>query len=274
MSNLTQIKLIASDLDHTLLTEDGQLPPDFYTTIRQVHAAGIHFVAASGRPLYTLRPMFEPVKDCVSLVAENGAVVIRDGEMVYSQFIPKADYVRLINYTHAQKLGIPILCALDSAYVGPDGAAHTEFLGRFFKRLEVVDDLRNLDVQLAKYTVFYPEKQTYDVFEPDYATPLAADFHVTIGGDYFLDIMHKVVNKGHALTELGNLLAVTPAEMVAFGDNLNDTEMLQLAGHAYIVAAATDKLMPYATARIGSNSDYAVATMIQEILANGGQINE
>ncbi|WP_054714106.1 HAD family hydrolase [Lacticaseibacillus manihotivorans] len=100
---MTEIKLIASDLDHTLLDEAGHLPPNFYDTIRAVHDAGMHFVAASGRPLYTLKPMFAPVADVVSLVAENGAVVVRDGEMVYAQFIPKADYVRLTNYTYAKK---------------------------------------------------------------------------------------------------------------------------------------------------------------------------
>ncbi len=271
MSTLTQIKLIASDLDHTLLTDAGELPPHFLDTIRRIHNSGIHFVAASGRPLYTLKPMFQPVKDCLSLIAENGAVVMRDGEIVHTQFIPKADYVHLIHYTQNQGLGEPLLCALDTAYIGESAASHADFLRRFFKKLEIVPDLTSLDVPVAKYTVFFPGKDTYRVFDDDYAKPLANEFHVTIGGDYFLDIMHKLVNKGNSLRELGLKLGAQPEEMVAFGDNLNDTEMLQTVGHSFIVEAAHARLEPYAT-RIGSNADYAVAQKIDEILANGGEL--
>ena len=272
MSALTEIKLIASDLDHTLLDEAGHLPPNFYDTIRAVHHAGMHFVAASGRPLYTLKPMFAPVADVVSLVAENGAVVVRDGEMVYSQFIPKADYVRLTNYTYAKKLGEPILCALDTAYIAKSAAQYRDYLGQFFAKLEVVDDLTQVDAQVAKYSVYFPGGETYDIFEPDYATPFKDEFHVTIGGDYFLDMMHADVDKGHALTELGKLIDVTPDEMVTFGDNLNDTEMLAIAGHSFVMQAGQAELDQVADERIGSNSDYAVQTKINEILKKGGQL--
>ncbi|WP_461214303.1 HAD family hydrolase [Lacticaseibacillus sp. GG6-2] len=269
---MTQIKLIASDLDHTLLTDAGELPPHFLDTIRRVHDAGIHFVAASGRPLYTLKPMFEPAKDYLSLLAENGAVVMRDGEIVHTQFIPKADYVHLIHYTQNQGLGEPLLCALDTAYIGESAAEHADFLRQFFMKLKIVPDLTALDVPVAKYTVFFPGKDTYRVFDDDYAKPLADEFHVTIGGDYFLDIMHKAVNKGSSLKALGAQLGVKPEEMVVFGDNLNDTEMLQMAGHSFIVEAAHARLEPYAT-RIGSNADYAVAEKIISILDNGGELS-
>lgn len=272
MSALTQIKLIASDLDHTLLDEAGQLPPKFYDTIRAVHNAGMHFVAASGRPLYTLKPMFAPVADCVSLVAENGAIVVRDGEMVYSKFIPKADYTRLIHYTYGKNLGEPILCALDTAYIARSAEKYRDYLDQFFAKLTVVDDLTQVAAQVAKYSVYFPGGETYDIFEPDYATPFKGKFHVTIGGDYFLDMMHADVDKGQALKALGQLLDVTPAQMVTFGDNLNDTEMLALAGTSFVMQAGQKQLDEVATARIGSNSDYAVQQKVNEILANGGQL--
>ncbi|MCI1985503.1 MAG: Cof-type HAD-IIB family hydrolase [Lactobacillus sp.] len=268
---MTAIKLIASDLDHTLLTDAGELPPDFYRLIRRVHAAGIHFVAASGRALYTLQPMFAPVQDCVSLIAENGAFVVRDGQEVAAQYLDAADVTALLHYTKAQGLGYPILCAKERAYIDASAKAMAPFLGQFFRQYEFVDDLMALDVPVAKYTVFFANKETAAAFS-DYHTPLGDRFHVTIGGDYFLDIMHQGVNKGTAITTLGDTLGVTPAEMVTFGDNLNDTEMLQVAGYSYIVAAATPKLDPYATARIGSNGDFAVAKKITQILENGGTL--
>ncbi|MFD1485648.1 HAD family hydrolase [Lacticaseibacillus baoqingensis] len=269
---MTAIKLIASDLDHTLLTDAGELPPNFYALIQRVHAAGIHFVAASGRALYTLQPMFAQVQEQMSLIAENGAFVIHDGQEVATQYLAPADVIDLVHYTQAKGSGFPILCAKDRAYIDATAADQESFLSQFFMQYEFVDDLTTLDVPIAKYTVFFPNKETYTAFDPDYQRPLGDRFHVTIGGDYFLDIMHQAVNKGAAIKTLGAKLGVAPAEMVAFGDNLNDTEMLQVVGHSYIVAAATPKLTPYATARIGSNADYAVAKMITNILDNGGKI--
>lgn len=270
LSALTQIKLIASDLDHTLLTEAGTLPPHFYDEIRALHNQGIHFVAASGRAIYTLKPMFEPVKDCMSLVGENGAVVIRNGEIVYSQFLPKADYVRLIQHTRDLGLGVPLLCALDASYIDEKHVQYADNLRHFITELRVVPDITKLDVDVPKYTVYYPNGGLTDVYERDYVQPLGDQFHVTVGGSEFLDIMHRVVNKGHALSELGGMLDVTPDEMITFGDNLNDIEMLKLAGHSYIMQAATKAIEPYATARIGSNSDYAVANKIQNVLDQHG----
>lgn len=267
---MTQIKLIASDLDHTLLTEAGTLPPHFYDEIRALHNQGIHFVAASGRAIYTLKPMFAPVKDCMSLVGENGAVVIRNGQIVYSKFLPKADYVRLIQHTRALDFGVPLLCALNASYIDEKHAQYAAGLRQFITELHVVPDITQLDVAVPKYTVYYPNGGLTDVYQKDYAQPLGDQFHVTVGGSEFIDIMHQEVNKGHALAELGNMLAVKPEEMVTFGDNLNDIEMLKLAGHSYIMQAATKAIEPYATARIGSNGDYAVATKIQSVLNQHG----
>ena len=57
------IRLIASDLDATLLDGQSQLPPDFAETVRALAERGIRFAAASGRPIYTLEEMFAPLRD-------------------------------------------------------------------------------------------------------------------------------------------------------------------------------------------------------------------
>ena len=66
------IRLIASDLDATLLDGQSQLPPDFAETVRALAERGIRFAAASGRPIYTLEEMFAPLQDDIILVGDNG----------------------------------------------------------------------------------------------------------------------------------------------------------------------------------------------------------
>ena len=67
------IKLVASDMDGTLLDGQGEVPPETYDLVRRLDAAGIRFVAASGRRLDTLREQFAPVVDRMDFVASNGA---------------------------------------------------------------------------------------------------------------------------------------------------------------------------------------------------------
>lgn len=263
--NLKQIKLIATDLDHTLLTEKGSLPPNFFNLIRRLHDQKIHFVAASGRALYTLQPMFESVCDDLSLVAENGAIIAQNKKIMFSQYISQTDYINLIHYTRKKGLGIPILCAKNTAYTTIEGGRYKSILDKFFKSLHFVSDLAMLNVDVAKYTVFFPNQETDAVFESDYKIPLSKKFTVTIGGPYFLDIMHLSVNKGQALKILARKLNVLPSQMLTFGDNLNDIEMLQLADYSYVIKNAKKELDQYVTGRIGSNDDFAVVKTIQRL---------
>ena len=69
---MDHIRLIASDMDATLLDERSQLPPDFAETIRALAGQGILFAAASGRPLYTLETMFPELLEEIILIGDNG----------------------------------------------------------------------------------------------------------------------------------------------------------------------------------------------------------
>ena len=72
---MQNVKLIASDMDQTLLTSEGTLPPHFDRYLQRLNQAGIEFVAASGRPLYTLQETFPHFTKQISLVCDNGGSV-------------------------------------------------------------------------------------------------------------------------------------------------------------------------------------------------------
>ena len=80
---MDRIRLIASDMDATLLDGHSQLPPDFLHLVQELAGQDILFAAASGRPLYKLEEMFAPVLEQALLVADNGVLGIREGR-VYS----------------------------------------------------------------------------------------------------------------------------------------------------------------------------------------------
>lgn len=76
------IKLIASDMDGTLLDEHSGVPAETFGLIRELREVGIHFAASSGRRLDTLHEFFAPVVDQMDFVASNGAQVVVSGELI------------------------------------------------------------------------------------------------------------------------------------------------------------------------------------------------
>ena len=82
------IKLIATDLDGTLLDGERKLPAEIFPLIERLYSAGILFAPASGRQYASLQELFRPVEDKVVFVCENGALVKYRGETLFSRPFP------------------------------------------------------------------------------------------------------------------------------------------------------------------------------------------
>ena len=77
------IKLIATDMDGTLLDENGHLPEGFTDILDRLRAKNIKLVVASGRPYYTLQTNFGPIGRYLSYICENGALVVDNNKIIY-----------------------------------------------------------------------------------------------------------------------------------------------------------------------------------------------
>ena len=80
------IKFIACDLDGTLLNSSKELPRDLRATVERLNKIGVTFAPASGRQYYKVLEQFEPISRNFMYIAENGAFVIKDGEVIVRDF--------------------------------------------------------------------------------------------------------------------------------------------------------------------------------------------
>ena len=92
------IKLIASDMDGTLLNDKKEFPHDFDEVLDKLCEKGIHFVVASGRSYSTLKLNFEGKLDKLDFICDNGAYVIVNGELVSMSLLKKAVYSTLSKF--------------------------------------------------------------------------------------------------------------------------------------------------------------------------------
>ncbi|MFP3043652.1 Cof-type HAD-IIB family hydrolase [Treponema primitia] len=260
------VKLIAADMDHTLLTEKGDLPPNFDDYIYKLERYGINFVIASGRPLYTLEMLFQKDKNRMSFIADNGGVVTHNGTIIFKSLLDTNDYQSIIRFVEAQTDGIAILCGLDSAYISEKFKVHEPFLKTFYAKITFVKNLSEVVVDADKFTIYFPQKNSKTYYEKTFHQKYSQKFSVTVGDTLWIDIMNKGINKGKAIELLGIKLDIESEQMMAFGDTYNDIEMLQMVKYSYLVENAVEDMKQYARFITASNDNFGVIKIIDKVL--------
>ncbi|MDR1469737.1 MAG: Cof-type HAD-IIB family hydrolase [Spirochaetaceae bacterium] len=260
------VKLIASDMDHTLLTEKGELPPDFANYIARLEGIGIGFVIASGRPLYTLEHIFSSIKNKLGFIADNGGVVNYKGETLFKSLISPATYQAMVAFIGEKTDGIAILCGLDTAFLPEEARIHENFLRTFYANMMFVPKLDRVAAEVDKVTVYLPDKNSKACYEKIVRPWYGGDFSVTVGDTIWIDIMNHGINKGNAMRVLGDRLHIGASHMMAFGDTYNDIEMLKAVEYSYIVKNAHEDMKGFAKFITDSNDNFGVIKVIDKIL--------
>lgn len=264
---LASVALVATDMDCTLLADDGTLPPDFNQLIASMENAGIVFCAASGRPCYTLREMFADHLDTIALMSDNGAAIAYRGEIIYKSLMEPKDVDELLGFTLEDGRGCPTVCSLDACYIRACDRVHDGYFRKFFSTIRYVDTLDGIDAEVNKYTVYFPERNAEEVFADAYRDAWGDRFHVTNAGREWIDVMNRGINKGSGIERLCEHLGIPTADAAAFGDTYNDIQMLEAAGHGFVVANAEEHMHAHANYLAPSNNDRGVATVIEAMLA-------
>jgi len=265
------IRLIAVDMDGTLLLPDGTVPAALWPLLERLRQRGIAFAPASGRQLATLQATFADAGGGeLDYIAENGAYVVRGDVEVSSDAVAPGTVASVIARLRALvqdgslRAGL-VVCGKASAYIEDTGSEFLAEVQKYYAKLQIVDDLAAVDDQVLKLAIY-----DFDGGEA-HTAPAFADLRgalqVVVSGVHWVDIMNASVNKGVALRALQSALGVTRAQTAAFGDYLNDLELLQAAEWSYAMADAHDDVVAVARHRAPSNADEGVLTVIEELLA-------
>lgn len=257
------IKLIASDLDGTLLLHGAQaLNPEIYDLILALKEKGIYFVATSGRQIASQRNLFRPIADEISYIAENGAVCIYKNEVIATFAMDTDLAFRIIQAVKEQPNCLAVVSSAETCYIE---SGNDEFLYHIRHVLNndttVVDDFSQIQEPIVKIA-FFDGSGTYasaDYFKKKFQ----GEIKVVTSGNDWVDFVPFGTNKGSALRIMLDKLGIAPEEMIAFGDQENDLEMLALAGTSYAMSTA-----PAAVKKIAAKTTETVEEVLRELLAS------
>ena len=271
---MDQIRLIASDMDATLLDEHSQLPPGFETAVQALADRGILFAAASGRPLYTLETMFPALLDRIILIGDNGGAARWKGNDLFVSEMPAEGWRTLARSTR-QAGDVGLLCGLQAAYAEKRDAKYDPVFKNFYTRVEYVDDLTAVEAAADKFTVYLPQgnaQQAYDTVYGRFHTAHGGAFSVAVAGKNWVDVMNSGVHKGAALERLGQLLDIPCSSMMAFGDTYNDAEMLTTAKYGFLMENGSVPLRAQVPFLAPSHREYGVMQVLHKVLVQGGSV--
>lgn len=260
------VKLIATDIDGTLLPEGtDRINPEIFDVILELKKQGVVFAGASGRQYYSMAHLFEPVKNDMIFIAENGAYVTCRGRDILECTMDREHVVRLVQQLRRVPGGCITLNAKDGFYVEHKDPKFLDLiLNGYHNIVHQVEDVLAVDVDVIKVSLYMEreierEAQALSLQWKDI-------FSCTIAGEIWLDFMCRGVNKGKALRSIQRTLSISPKDTMAFGDNLNDIEMLSCAGQSYAVGNARAEVKAAAKYTADTNVNDGVLKVLRTLL--------
>lgn len=254
------IRLIAVDMDGSLLDDEKRIHDDFWPLLEELAARGILLCPASGRQYATLRRQF--ARDELVYIAENGSYVVQHDEEIsadgLSPTTARAAVEAVRSATHLD-LGT-VVCGKRSAYVERSDDAFLDQATPYYAKLEVVDDLLAVDDDVLKVAVYDFGSAAAG------AGPLLQQLDPLVSGKHWVDVMSPTADKGHALRAVQESLGITPEQTMAFGDYFNDVGMLDAAYYSFAMDNAHPDVRAHARFVAPSNNANGVVRTIRSVL--------
>lgn len=260
-------RLIATDLDGTLLRSDGTISPRTLRALRAAHDAGVHVAVATARPFRAVRPIIEASPFEGWGVCQNGAIVQH-----LSAEAPALAFELHARVAHDVIGGLrATVGGVAFAWEAGDRFGHEPGFDPAMQALLPPDAVHGdaltlvtspLTKLLAYHTAIAPTALAIAAAE------LAGDaLAITYSGAPFIEMSAGGVTKAHGVAALCAQLGIDAADVIAFGDARNDIEMLAWAGHGVAMWHAGMDVRAAAQEVTATNDADGVAKVIERLLA-------
>jgi Cof subfamily protein (haloacid dehalogenase superfamily) len=260
-------KIIAMDLDGTLLDEHKQISPRTRKTLVRAHYAGAHIVVATGRSFALTRHFVGDLPLTGPQISLNGAAIVdaESGLTIFHQALPTAAVSPVIDFLSAQGIYTCYESEADifvlyhspwEARLVPPGTPPALSVRSF-------SDVMHLP---AMKLVGVAEEARITALRPLAEAAFAAQLYVTRTSPVLYEFLHPSVSKGAALKKVIETLGLSAAEVIAFGDSHNDIAMLEVAGTAVAMANADSEVRGMADLIAPSNMQDGIADVLDDLL--------
>jgi Cof subfamily protein (haloacid dehalogenase superfamily) len=266
------IRLVATDLDDTLLRDDWTLSERVVQAIRKAREKGVHITFATGRMPASTRPYVKQLGIDVPIITYNGAMIQEalSGEVLYRRVIPVETAREVVSWLLAQELHLHVYRE-DKVFAHTMNDWSRDYARATRVPVEEANLLELLDQEKdgVEKILFFGENKDLEAWGERILERYRGKVHTTRSKPHFLELIHPEVNKGVALTALAKRLGINREDVMAIGDNLNDIDMIRYAGLGVAIGNARKEVKEAADVITASNQEDGVAQAIEKyILCN------
>jgi hypothetical protein len=261
------IKLISSDMDGTLLDTDSNVPPETFDLIRGLAEKGVRFVAGSGRRLDTLMEFFEPVLGIMDFVASNGTQVQADGRLIDREVYSHASLMRLEKLVSQFDMLHLVLYDEVTSFLLDDESVYEREIDKDLPRAERIFATPGPEISIIKASVYCDDER--EVMDMAYVMnrELGSELSFAPSGRKWIDVMQPHVSKATGIQQVMEHYGIRRDEVMAFGDSMNDYEILSYVGDSYAMGNGRYAIKRVAKHVIGTNAEHAVQKEMKRLLA-------
>jgi|SRR5690625_46861 len=273
-------KLIAIDMDGTLLNDQHEVPKDVRDALHEAKKIGVSIVLCSGRPLIGMHPYVKKLQlddEDDYLIAYNGAVTqnTQTHEIIVERTLEYDDLRTL--YDLSKELGTFIhFFDTENIYTPHANISPYTVLDAFLNQIPLhymeIDHVPT-DLRLTK-VMFIDQPENLSRVVSAIPAHIKEHYMIVQSAPHFLEFTRADVSKGNAVRELAEERGISQAEVMAIGDNGNDLSMIQYAGCGVAMDNAIPEIKEAADLITHSNNDSGVAYAIQKLVINNSSIDE
>jgi len=272
------IRVIATDMDGTLLDPKGQLDlPRLEKILDKLDQCDIRFVIATGNEVHRMRQLLEHLAERVVLVVANGARIFENNELIQAQTWDDAMVDRALAHFKGRECQDQfVVTAMNGGFV-KEGTVFTELdkfmtpemIEKLYQRMNFVDEFDpNLFGGVLKMSMVVGKERSESVLQ-EINDLFDGHVRAVSSGYGCIDILQDRIHKAWGLVELLKRWNLKPEQIMAFGDSENDIEMLELAGISYAMENAEEAVKRVATKVAPANSQAGVYKVLENWLERG-----
>jgi Cof subfamily protein (haloacid dehalogenase superfamily) len=227
-------KIVFFDIDGTLLDEDKNLPQSTIKALEQLKKNGVFVAIATGRAPF----MFENIRkelDIDSYVCFNGQLVVFENEVIYENPLNEEELHRL--YLHSKENGHPLLFMNESTM--KSSVSHHPFIEESMRSLKFphpeLDDKFYLNNRIFQSLIFCEDREVH-LYVSDFS-----EFQFVRWHPYSADVLPAGGSKAEGIKKMIERIGFDIKDVYAFGDGLNDVEMLRAVGTGVAMGNAVDE---------------------------------
>ena len=259
------IRLVAIDLDGTLLTDAKQVSEQTIRAIRALPARGVKVIIATARPPRSVRQIYQTLGLDTYTINYNGALIWDETrkEAVFHRPLAGSLVREIIDTARAIYADLLVSCeVMDRWYTDRHDPMYTTETGRLFKP-DVICSVNEFCEQAITKLMFLGHPELITALEPLFAAPFGERITVVRADADLLQIMDRRVSKAVALQRIAEHYGVPLAQVMAIGDAPNDVGMLQSAGVAIAMGNGHERLKQIAHWVAPSNNEHGVHAALE-----------